>query len=119
MEAAEQQPSSRSWYEWELGMLASRGVQPDRIHEWLAASLHDKDQQVRFWAVEGLAHLGTEDTIKNFLDVLCNDPPMEERERAGGSRARYGKHSGEQRMEAVSGLLGAPDECALNASSPR
>jgi len=117
MEAAEQQPSSRSWYEWELGMLASRGVQPDRIHEWLVASLHDKDQQIRFWAVEGLAHIGTEDTIKNFLDVLRNDPSMEVRERAGCSLAKSGMLTREQRMKAVPGLLELTDDPALNATT--
>jgi HEAT repeats len=117
MEAAEQEPSSRSWYEWELGMLASRGVQPDRIHEWLAASLHDKDQQVRFWAVEGLAHIGSDDTIKNFLDVLRNDPSMEVRERAGCSLAKSGMLTREQRMKAVPGLLELTDDPALNATT--
>jgi len=117
MEAAEQQTNSRPWYEWELGMLASRGVQPDRIHEWLAASLHDKDQQVRFWAVEGLAHIGTEDTIKNFLDVLRNDPSMEVRERAGCSLAKSGMLTREQRMKAVPGLLELTDDPALNATT--
>jgi len=117
IEAAEKQASSRPWYEWELGMLASRGVQPDRIHEWLASRLHDKDQQTRFWAVEGLAHIGTDDTIKNFLDVLRNDPSMEVRERAGCSMAKSGMLTREQRMKAVPGLLELTDDPALNATT--
>src|SRR5947209_7668025 len=89
----------------------------DRIHEWLASRLHDKDQQTRFWAVEGLAHIGTDDTIKNFLDVLRNDPSMEVRERAGCSMAKSGMLTREQRMKAVPGLLELTDDPALNATT--
>ena len=117
MESADKDAGNRPWYEWELGMLASRGVQSDRIHEWLATWLTDKDQKTRFWAVEGLAHLGTEDTIKNFLDVLRNDPSMEVRERAGCSMAKSGMLTREQRMKAVPGLLELTDDPSLNATT--
>jgi HEAT repeats len=117
IDLAEKDATNRRWYEWELGMLASRGVQPDRIHEWLATWLHDKDQQTRFWAVEGLAHLGTEETIKNFLDVLRNDPSMDVRERAGCSLAKSGMLSREQRMKAVPGLLELTDDPSLNPTT--
>jgi len=117
IESADKDASSRGWYEWELGMLASRGVQPDRIHERLAAWLHDKDQKTRFWAVEGLAHIGTDDTISNFLDVLRNDPSMEVRERAGCSMAKSGMLTREQRMKAVPGLLEMTDDPSLNATT--
>ena len=117
IDSGDKDPGNRRWYEWELGMLASRGVQPDRIHEWLATWLHDKDQQTRFWAVEGLAHLGTDDTIKEFLDVLRNDPSMDVRERAGCSLAKSGMLTREQRMKAVPGLLEMTDDASLNATT--
>jgi HEAT repeat protein len=117
IDLAERDASNRRWYEWELGMLAGRGVQSDRIHEWLATWLHDKDQQTRFWAVEGLAHIGTEDTIKNFLDVLRNDPSMDVRERAGCSLAKSGMLTREQRMKAVPGLLELTDDPSLNSTT--
>jgi len=117
IESADKDASSRPWYEWELGMLASRWVQPDHIHEWLASWLHDKDQKTRFWAVEGLAHIGTDETIKNFLDVLRNDPSMEVRERAGCSMAKSGMLTREQRMKAVPGLLELTDDPSLNATT--
>ena len=52
-------------------MLANRGVEPERIHSLLANYIHDPEQQTRFWAVEGLAHLGTDETIKDFLDAFA------------------------------------------------
>lgn len=117
MESGERQASNRPWNAWELGMLASRGVQPDRIHELLATWTHDNDQQTRFWAVEGLAHIGTDETIKDFLDVLRNDASMEVRERAGCSLAKSGMMSREQRMKAVPGLLELSDDPSLNATT--
>lgn len=113
-ESGKQQKQYRGWYEWELGMLASRGIDRDKIYEQLSAWTHDPDQQTRFWAVEGLAHIGTVETIKNFLDVLRNDPSMDVRERAGCSMAKSGMLTREQRMKAVPGLLELTDDPSLN-----
>ena len=86
-------------------MLANRGVARDRIHEFLRSYLHDPNQKTRYWTVEGLAHIGTDDTIKDFLDVFRNDPALEVRERAGCSLAKSGMLTREQRMKAVPGLI--------------
>jgi len=83
LEAPGQDQEYRGWYEWELGMLGNRDVETRKIYEALVAWTHDKDQQTRFWAVEGLAHIGSEETIQIFIDVLRNDPLMDVRERAG------------------------------------
>jgi hypothetical protein len=117
IDAAERDPASRPWTAWELGMLANRGVAQDRIHELLGTWIHDPNQQTRFWAVEGLAHIGTDETIKNFLDVLRNDPSLEVRERAGCSLAKSGMLTREQRMKAVPGLLELSDDPALDATT--
>ncbi|MBV9623612.1 MAG: HEAT repeat domain-containing protein [Acidobacteria bacterium] len=114
LENGEKQPGYRPWSAWELGMLANRGAEPELIHERLVTWMHDKDQQTRFWAVEGLAHVGTERTIPDFLDVLRNDPSMAVRERAGCSLAKSGMLTREQRMKAVPGLLELSDDPALN-----
>jgi hypothetical protein len=113
--AGENDPKSRPFNAWELGMLANRGVEPDLIHEWLQSWVHDPDQQTRFWSVEGMAHIGTDDTIKDFLDVLRNDPSMDVRERAGCSLAKSGMLTREQRMKAVPGLIDLSDDPDLNA----
>jgi HEAT repeat protein len=112
--AGEENTKSRPFSAWELGMLANRGVEPDRVHEWLQTWVHDPDQQTRFWSVEGLAHIGTDDTIKDFLDVLRNDPSMDVRERAGCSLAKSGMLTREQRMKAVPGLIDMSDDPNLN-----
>jgi hypothetical protein len=117
MESAQKVPGNRPYAAWELGMLANRGVEKVRIHELLSEWIHDKDQQTRFWSVEGLAHLGTDDTIKNFLDVFRNDPALDVRERAGCSLAKSGMLTREQRMKAVPGLLELGDDPSLDTTT--
>ena len=117
LESADQDHQYRGWYEWELGMLASRGVATGKIFEALVTWTHDKDEQTRIWAVEGLAHIGSDDTIQIFLDVLRNEPVADVRERAGCSLAKSGMMSREQRMKAVPGLLELTDDPALNGTT--
>lgn len=113
--AAEAHSGNRPFATWELGMLANRGVEPNRIHEVLVTYVHDPEEKVRFWSVEGLAHLGTDETVKDFLDVLRSDVSMDVRERAGCSLAKSGMLTREQRMKAVPGLLDLADNDSLNA----
>jgi hypothetical protein len=115
--SAESNPSNRPWAAWELGMLANRGVEPERIHQLLVNYIHDPEQQTRFWAVEGLAHIGTDETIKDFLDVFRGDVSMEVRERAGCSLAKSGMLTREQRMKAVPGLIDLGDDDSLNETT--
>ncbi len=115
--SGESQPGNRPFAAWELGMLANRGIEIDRIHQLLQSYLHEPEEQTRFWAVEGLAHLGTDDTIKNFLDVFRGDVSMEVRERAGCSLAKSGMLTREQRMKAVPGLIDLSEDDSLNATT--
>lgn len=117
MDSAEKQASNRPFAAWELGMLANRGIEQERVHELLAKWIHDPDQQTRFWAVEGLAHLGTDETIKDFLDVFRNDASLDVRERAGCSLAKSGMLTREQRMKAVPGLLELTDDPSLDSTT--
>ena len=48
---------------WRIGLLGNRGVEPDRAFQILMGSIHDENVNVRHWAVEGLAYLGTDETI--------------------------------------------------------
>jgi HEAT repeat protein len=113
--SGELHPGNRQFAGWELGMLANRGVEVERIHQLLVSYIHEPDEKTRFWAVEGLAHLGTDDTIKDFIDVLRSDASMDVRERAGCSLAKSGMLTREQRMKAVPGLLDLADDASLNA----
>jgi hypothetical protein len=117
LQQAETDEKYRGWYEWELGMLANRGVAAQRIYEALSNWTHDKDQKTRFWAVEGLAHVGSDETIAHFLDVLRNDPSMDVRERAGCSMAKSGMLTRVQRMKAVPGLLELTDDPSINQTT--
>jgi hypothetical protein len=117
IESARKFPQNRPYSAWELGMLANRGIRTERIHELLAEWIHDSNQQTRFWSVEGLAHLGTDATIQNFLDVFRNDPSLEVRERAGCSLAKSGMLTREQRMKAVPGLIDLGDDPSLDATT--
>ena len=117
IESARKYPANHPYAAWELGMLANRGIQTARIHELLAEWIHDQNQQARFWSVEGLAHLGTDDTIRNFLDVFRNDPALDVRERAGCSLAKSGMLTRTQRMKAVPGLIELGDDPSLDATT--
>lgn len=114
MAHAENSPDWRPFAMWELGMLANRGVNLDKIHEFLRRYLHDPNEKTRHWTVEGLAHLGTDGTINDFLDVFRNDPSPEVRERAGCSLAKSGMLTREQRMLAVPGLIELAYDPALD-----
>jgi hypothetical protein len=117
MASAEKSPSYRTFSNWVLGMLANRGVEPERIHEFLRSYMHDPMEKTRYWTVEGLAHLGTDDTIKDFLDVFRNDPALEVRERAGCSLAKSGMLTREQRMLAVPGLIDLAEDPSLDSTT--
>jgi hypothetical protein len=117
MGQAEKSQDWRPFAMWELGMLANRGVEPEKIHDFLRYYLHNPNEKTRHWVVEGLAHLGTDDTIKDFLDVFRNDPSLEVRERAGCSLAKSGMLTREQRMLAVPGLIDLAYDPSLEATT--
>lgn len=90
---------------WDLGLLGNRGVQPARVAEILLSSTHDDNEQIRYWAVEGLAYLGTDAIIEPLLDIFHNDRSATIRERAACSLAQSGMLSAKQRWTAVPRLL--------------
>jgi hypothetical protein len=100
-----------------LGMLANRGVETDRIHAALRDWAHDNDEGTRYWAIEGLALIGSDDTIADFLEVLRSDPSLNVRQRCGASLAKSGMLTREQRMKAVPGLLEIAADKSQNATA--
>ena len=58
---------------WRIGLLGNRGVEPDRALQILLGSILDENVNVRYWAVEGLAYLGTDGTIAPLLSVFRDD----------------------------------------------
>jgi hypothetical protein len=95
---------------WDLGLLGGRGVEPDRVAQILLSSVHDDNENVRYWAVEGLAYLGTDETIEPLLAAFHDDPSSKIRERAACSLAQSGMLSREQRYRAVPKLLDFADD---------
>lgn len=99
---------------WDIGLLGSRGVEPQRAGQILLASIHDGNVNVRYWAVEGLAYLGTDETIAPLLEVFHDDPSPTIRERAACGLAQSGMLSEKQRRSAVPKLLDFADDPALD-----
>ena len=90
---------------WNIGLLGNRGVQPDRAFEIVSSSLHDSNVNIRYWAVEGLAFLGTDAVIEPLLQVFHDDASPIIRERAACSLAQSGMLNEKQRWQAVPRLL--------------
>ena len=107
----------RVWALWTLGLLGNRGVEPERIAQLLIAQLRDSDPEIRHWAVEGLAYLGTDATIAPLLQVFHDDESPMVRERAACSLAQSGMLSQEQRHSALPQLLNYTEDASLDAQT--
>jgi hypothetical protein len=90
---------------WDIALLGNRGIQPGRVFEIISAGLHDRNENIRYWAVEGLAFLGTDGVIEPLLEVFHDDPSAVIRERAACSLAQSGMLDAQQRWRAVPRLL--------------
>jgi hypothetical protein len=102
---------------WDIGLLGGRGIEPQRAAQILLASLHDSNMNIRYWSVEGLSYLGTDETIAPLLGVLHDDPSPMIRERAACALAQSGMLSEKQRRTAVPKLLDFADDPALDAQT--
>src|SRR5580704_6594289 len=116
-EVAQTDPKSRGWALWMLGALGYRGIDRDAALTTLLAHVHDSDEQTRYWTVEGLAHLGSDDTIAPLLDEFRNDAAKQVRERAACSLAESGMLTHEQRLRAVPGLIAMTEDNSADATT--
>ena len=110
-------PAVRPWALWMLGALGNRGVEPDKAFSKLANYVHDPSEQTRYWAVEGLAQLGSQDTVAPLLDVFRNDPSVQVRGRAASSVARTGMLNRRDRLTAVPSLIEMAEDPALDSAA--
>ena len=99
---------------WDIALLGNRGVQPERAAQILLASTHDEVVGIRYWAVEGLAHLGTDETIEPLLQIFHDDPSPQIRERAACSLSQSGMLNEKQRRTAVPRLLDYAADSSLS-----
>ena len=105
IQALESGEGDRITHLWLLGLLGNRGVEPDRAFQVLFQYAHDPDTHLRYWAIEGLAYLGTDATIQPLLDIFRNDSSANLRERSACGLAQSGMLQQSQRMKAVPALL--------------
>jgi hypothetical protein len=99
---------------WDLALIGNRGVEPARVFDILMASLHDENENIRYWAVEGLAYLAADSAIEPLLGMFHDDPSPTIRERAACGLAQSGMFSAEQRRSAVPRLLDFADDASLD-----
>jgi len=104
---------------WDIGLLGNRGIEPERAFEILASSIRDSNVNVRYWAIEGLAYLGTDATIAPLLQAFHDDPSPMIRERAACGLAQSGMLSEKQRRRAVPQLLDFADDRALDPETQK
>ena len=113
--AGEQGPRANAL--WDIALLGNRGIDPERAVQILLGSIHDDNVNVRYWAVEGLAYLGSDQTIEPLLQIFHDDPSPMIRERAACGLAQSGMLSREQRLTAVPTLLDYAEDGSLDADT--
>jgi hypothetical protein len=110
-------PDDRTTALWQLGALGNRGVEQKLVLAQLLHYVHDGSEVTRYWAVEGLALLGTDATVDPLLDRFAHDPSARVRKRAGCNLAKTGMLTKEQRVAAVPELLNTLDDDALDGTT--
>jgi len=117
IERIHREPGARPWALWMLGVLGNRGVEARKAFVTLMDYRHDPDEQTRYWTVEGLSMLGTNETLAPLLEAFRNDPSPLVRERGGCSLAQSGMLTRAQRLHAVPDLLKMTDDQTLDAAT--
>jgi HEAT repeat protein len=77
----------------------------------------DPEEQTRYWTIEGLSMLGTDDSIAPLVQAFRSDPSPLVRERAASALSQSGMLTREQRLRAVPELLRMADEESLDATT--
>ena len=109
--------AQKTWALWALGLMGNRGVASEQVVEALKAHLKDSDEDSRLWAVEGLALVGTSQTIDPLLKTMRDDASPRVREAAVCGLAQSGMLTQDQRMSAVPQLLKYTDDPGLDAQT--
>jgi HEAT repeat protein len=99
---------------WDIALLGNRGIAPHRAYELLMQAVADPNENIRYWAVEGLAYLGTDQVIEPLLAVFHDDRSATIRERAACGLAQSGMLDEHQRRLAVPRLLDYAEDYALD-----
>jgi HEAT repeat protein len=119
IDSAAGNPEKRYFFASHLGILGNRGVERQRVFDTLELWVRDPDSNVRAAAINGLALLGTENTIPLLLTVFHDDPSHDLRERAACNLADSGMLSREQRKLAVPELVRFSQDPNLDATTKK
>jgi hypothetical protein len=118
LKTAESRDHARKvWALWALGLMGNQGVEPAQIVQVLTTHLKDSDEDSRRWAVEGLALVGSDQTIEPLLKTMHDDRNAGVREHAACALAQSGMFTQEQRLSIVPKLLNYTDDPALDAQT--
>jgi hypothetical protein len=99
IQRAKNDPSSRAYDVWYLGMLGGRDVKPELVRTTLLNYAHnDPDDNVRLWATEGLRFQGTDQVLEDLFQIFVSDPSFSVRNRAGCNVSDCGNFMRKQRM---------------------
>ena len=114
MARCDREADGRSHELWVVGLLGNRGVDSRRALDYLLRWANDPEVDTRHWAVEGIAMLGTDDSVASLLRVFHDDPSPFIRERAACGLAQHGMLTQRQRLTAVPELLRLKDDPSLD-----
>ncbi len=117
--AAEASPERKYFFLSQLGILGNRGMQPQKVFDTLMLHVHDPDRNIRSGAINGLAMLGTENTIAPLLEIFHSDTSSDLRERAACDLADSGMLSRELRKKAVPELIRFSQEPDLDQTTKK
>src|SRR5271165_641512 len=82
--------AQKIWALWALGLMGNRGVETAHVMQVLTVHSKDFDEDSRHWAVEGLALVGTSETIPVLLTTMHDDASPRVREEAACALAQSG-----------------------------
>lgn len=99
---------------WDLALIGNRGVAQDRVFDILIGGINDPNENIRYWAVEGLAYLAIDASLAPLLEVFRSDPLPMIRERAACGLAQSGMFSAAQRRTIVPQLIDLASDGALD-----
>jgi hypothetical protein len=102
---------------WDIALIGNRGIDQERVFEIIMSAIHDENQNIRYWAVEGLSYLATDAAIAPLLEVFHDDPSPMIRERAACGLAQSGMFTASQRWTAVPTLLNFAQDGAVQGDT--
>jgi HEAT repeat protein len=88
-----------------LGCLANRDVQADRIREWLLTWRYEADDAGCLGTVEGLALVGSDETLDDLKQIIQQDLSSDVRSAAIHAIARTGMFTEQQRRRTLPSLI--------------